>query len=134
MDKKQLLYGDIARVKRSIKHWKDDIVKPLKDGDTIVGPDYDLCWVKTGCDVTIGAESCDLCEEYNMSPDFDCKNCPYLKHHGYKCFTSNMECDAITEIIDDEEVTVEGHYFIFTNNPTLENALSMIEALKAIIK
>lgn len=55
----------IKAIEKSIKHWEDDIVNPLKEGRNIIKrPLRLLCWEDTGKPVPL----CTL--------HIDCNNCP----------------------------------------------------------
>ena len=107
-------------IEESIKHWEKDIKKPLENGEVIEmrgkheyydGTPY---WI-AGDEVLMFSDNCPLCSIY-FDQDFKrCRVCPYFLKYDHSCDSN------------------KGHWRIFFENPNLENANKMIEALKAIL-
>jgi hypothetical protein len=68
----------ITAIEKSIKHWKDDIIKPLKKGRII---DARLKWIYIGERVPCFDADCPLCKLYYNKDDYRCYGCP-LKSCG----------------------------------------------------
>jgi len=97
----------IKAIEDSIKHWQEDIVKPLQDGRIII---FGFSWEDTGERVPYYGNSCALCVIYYDAYLDGCINCP-LK-------SCNEEGDT---------------WFQFVNNPCLKTAQAMVYELRAIL-
>ena len=99
----------IKAIKASIEHWEWDIVKPLKEGDTIIKMDGHH-WSATGLRVKIGHGDCALCILYeDQEWGYDCDKCPL--HH---CGSGSA-------------------YSEFAYNPCLKTAQAMVRKLKSLL-
>jgi hypothetical protein len=107
----------IQAIKDSIVHWEQDILKPLKDGRSVIrkilGQSF---WSKTKTFnefniVKYRSEDCPLCNIFIHN--YHCGDCP-LKE--------------ISCCMDDES-----SYRQFVDNPCIETAEAMIETLKSLL-
>jgi len=94
----------IKAIEDSIKHWEEDIVKPLQDGMTIDGAWF---WTGTSLVVPIGGNSCPLCKIYYGKKG--CCVCPL------------------------ESCSYDSTWREFAFNPCLKTAQAMVYELRAIL-
>jgi len=98
---------EIEAIKKSIEHWENDIVNPLREGRTLIKNGTEIRWVDTMELVPCYGTDCELCKKYG-----DCSICPLRLFIGVNC----ME--------------VSSPWMNFFLKPNLENALNMVKALK----
>lgn len=109
---------DKKLIKKSIKHWKKDIVGRLEKGDKIIFIRGDGIFQSDEyywngdrrSPVKMYSDDCALCEEYLFG---DCVDCPLQEN--YKGCGRN-----------------KSPYSVFRDNPNLESAQKMVKALEAI--
>lgn len=95
----------IKAIEDSIKHWQEDIVKPLQDGRIITW----FSWDDTGEPVPYTGSSCALCVLYYEPKEDICTDCPL------------------------ESCSYDTTWYDFTNNPCLKTAQAMVYELRAIL-
>ena len=95
----------IKAIEDSIKHWEEDIVKPLQEGRTI---DEAYFWSSTSIVAPIGGDSCPLCKIYYYGKE-GCCVCPL------------------------ESCSYDSTWDIFATNPCLKTAQAMVYELRAIL-
>ncbi len=97
----------IKAIEDSIKHWEDDIVKPLQEGRFI---DSNNCKrTDNGEMVKCNDINCPLCRLYYFGNISDCENCPL------------------------ESCSFNSTWFNFAFRPTLKNAQAMVYELRAVL-
>jgi len=101
-------------IKKSIKHWNDDIIKYLKKGSVIIR-DCGLIWESSGEPVKYMDDDCPLCQYMGYDLLNPCEKCPLSQ--------SGNECNE-----------VGSSWFIFVKKPTLQNAKKMVKALKNLLE
>lgn len=95
----------IKAIKDSIKHWEDDIVKPLKEGRKIKHGST-LIWQDTQEPIPCFTSHCPLCHAVG----FGCSLCP-LVHCGLPGYP----------------------WYTFIHNPRLKTAQAMVDKLKSLL-
>lgn len=100
--------------KASYEHWRDDIVKPLSEGREL-RCDYFLgvIWADTEEEAPIHGRNCALCKIYRNF--LECSN------HCTLVITNNT-CPS-----------ADSSYIEFYNDPNLDTATAMMNALKNIL-
>lgn len=112
MNKLELNWVAIDALKKSIRHWEKDIIKPLREGRKIYIPN--MSWKDTGKKLKYRGEHCELCRVYGD----DCRNCPYYLSYGHVCDFHGVN---------------EGHWVKFSHNPSLRTAVAMKKSLERIL-
>jgi hypothetical protein len=115
--KLNLSQRQIKAVQDSIEHWKEDIEKPLMEGEKIYNCDFELRWKSSAKLVKYREDSCALCKIVKS----DCSDCPYCLFYG-------QACDEY-----DQARNQDGYWRKFRRNPNLRTARAMIRALERII-
>ena len=93
-----------AAVKESVKHWEEDILKPLQNGETIKRGER-LYWnsSRTG-EVRYRGEYCSLCKFFNHDCDdcfLDCNN----ENSPWKKFVNNPDTATATAMVTSVALT-----------------------------
>lgn len=106
----------------SIRHWEEDILRPLQAGKKIRMKNHEgheggrrtLHWAGTKDEVQCYMDDCPLCKFTGMPNSASCDECPYTLKHGKEC--------------DDHA------WSKFYKRHTLENCEAMVASLKAILE
>ena len=107
----------LRAIRESIAHWEKDIVKPLKEGDTIERRGRSKTWKRSGDNLETGSGYCALCVFMGfsvMDDSRECEECP-LSQAGFGC----TEKDSA--------------YRKFYSDLTLETAQNMVLILKNVL-
>lgn len=100
-------------VENSIKHWEKDFIARFKKGDCISSSR----WLSDSSRIKWGSHYCSLCELFWLDGE-DCnKECP-LNIIGKGCLDDNHSSP----------------YHNFSDNPCLETAETMVQALKETLR
>jgi len=118
----------LENIRKSIKHWMLDIVRPLKKGDRIIRIINDwenrftagLKWEATGKKTPTGSLHCSLCVAYLN--DLDCL-IDYLDEINDYATCGLCPLSQLTGLCCGEERSA---YNIFYYDPTLANAKNMV--------
>lgn len=99
-------------LKKSIKHWQDDIIERFEKNDEIIIPNEYPVWKSNYSNVKCYKEHCTLCILFYERGK--CTKCPYYKFYKEKCYLK--------------------HWILFINNLNSETALAMKKSLEAILE
>jgi hypothetical protein len=105
---------EIKATKASIEHWQQIVDRLGKEAINELR--LNLFW-ESGDEVKCYAEDCPLCEMfYKVKFVPHCIDCPYIRLYGFAC------CGC------------SGHWNKFVDDPNLETATAMLDALKKILE
>jgi hypothetical protein len=98
----------ITAIEKSIKHWEDDILNPLKEGRNIISIDKKPYWEDTKKLVPCYRKDCPLCKIYFTGLS-TCYDCPL------------------------ESCSNDSTWMKFRDNPNLKNAQEVVYELKGTL-